>query len=269
MQKLRKPLISLLLSFSSTGLGQVYNGEIKKAFVFVCLTFFVPFILGIYFFQNPYLFYLLTITVLCVYVCNCYDAYVSAKNICSINIRGYNRWFFYLLYFICISIFLQIVLLNTFKQNFFEAFKVSSQSMVPTLLQGDQIVVKKSSPSLVNFSNNDVVVFTLPESPDVNNVKRIIALEDQYVELNNNKLYINSKLIKEEHAKYIHAGIKNFPKTKVPKNCIFVLGDNRDMSRDSRYFTNPFIDMTRIKAKVLYVYFNKKHVLSRLGVWIF
>lgn len=150
-----------------------------------------------------------------------------------------------------------------------EAFKIPSGSMIPTLRIGDHILVSKLSygiraPLYDGFiyqygepQRGDIVVFTRPEDPGTNIIKRVIGLPGDLVEVRDTKVFINNQLIYEPYARYELDGIKSFGPERVPAGHVLVLGDNRDHSRDSRFWEDtPFLDIQRIKGRALIVYWS-------------
>jgi signal peptidase I len=172
----------------------------------------------------------------------------------------YSRSFFPVLLFVLII-----------RSFIFEPFRIPSGSMMPTLLQGDYIFVKKYSYGLRlpvvetkiietgQPERGDVVVFRLPEEPTVNYIKRVVGLPGDTVEYVNHRLTVNGEPVPlardtnsplddssprfienlgdREHAILIaHPG--NTVRDgvyRVPEGHYFMLGDNRDNSRDSRF----------------------------------
>ena len=157
-----------------------------------------------------------------------------------------------------------------------EAFKIPSSSMEPTLDIGDHILVNKLSyglripfrtETLYDFRlphRGDVVVFTLPEDPNTNIIKRVVGLPGDRVEVRGMKLLVNGEVNEKdsEHAKWLLGGKKELEPVIVPEGKVILLGDNRDQSKDSRYWTNangdpdPFLDISRIKGRAFVVYWN-------------
>lgn len=137
---------------------------------------------------------------------------------------------------IVISLLIAILVKSLLVQAFF----IPSESMVPTLKVGDRVLVNKLAYDYGDVDRGDVVVFEAPpearsaEIADL--VKRVIGLPGDTVEARDDgAVYVNGKRLDEP---YLPPGTTttNLPPTKVPAGHIFVMGDNRGASRDSRYF---------------------------------
>ncbi|CAN2041750.1 signal peptidase I [Candidatus Magnetomoraceae bacterium gMMP-15] len=167
------------------------------------------------------------------------------------------------------------VILALFIRTFIvQAFKIPSGSMKPTLQIGDHILVNKFIYGVkIPFSNKtiipvstpereDIVVFKFPQDPGKDFIKRTIGLPGDVVEIKNKKVYINNKLFKDGHAFYtdlysIPGNLQprdNYGPITVPKNSIFVMGDNRDHSFDSRFWG--FVDMDALKGEAFIIYWS-------------
>lgn len=178
-----------------------------------------------------------------------------------------------------------------------EAYKIPSGSMIPTLRIGDYILVNKLSygvrvpvrlrkpegfelPWEDGFvfrysqpSRGDIVVFTRPDDPRtiedesrVNLIKRVIGLGGETVEVRGPKVLINGAPLDEPYARWINGGAieGDFGPEQVPEGSIFLLGDNRDNSKDSRFWGEPFLDVGRVKGRALIIYWSLDS-LSRIG----
>jgi len=135
---------------------------------------------------------------------------------------------------------LAALLVKTF---LFQAFRIPSESMVPTLLVGDRVLVNKVSYKLHDVHRGDVVVFTRPEKlqdpsgmePE-DLIKRVVAVGGDTVVARDGVLYVNNRPMTEP---YVQKGAGTFhldESVTVPKGQVFVMGDNRENSQDSRYF---------------------------------
>jgi signal peptidase I len=178
-----------------------------------------------------------------------------------------------------IVIVMIVLLIRTFVA---QAYNIPSGSMKPTLLVGDFILVNKLVYRFSEPQRGDIVVFKYPIDPNVDFIKRIIALPGEEVEVRNNQVFINGKPLplievgkgeengvrKVIYEEVMPEGIKHkvqfyedFPFSKrdfgpvvVPPNHYFVMGDNRDNSEDSRYWG--FLPRENIVGKAFVIYFS-------------
>ena len=126
--------------------------------------------------------------------------------------------------------------------------RVSGSSMHDTLIDGDILLLKKYDKS---YDRYDIVVF------DRNNemlIKRVMGLPGETIEIKDSKIYINDEEIKDIETDLITSDLE---KTFIPKDTYFVLGDNRTVSNDSRYF-GP-VSKNDIKGTVSFVVFPFSH----------
>lgn len=158
-----------------------------------------------------------------------------------------------------------------------EAFKIPSGSMIPTLKIGDHLLVCKFSYGLRILgiretvlrystpSRGNIVVFTRDDEPGsnedesgVNIIKRVVGLPGETVEVRGTKVYINGQPLEEPYARWDQGGLLegNFGPRTIPENHVFLLGDNRDHSRDSRFWDNPFLDIKYIKGRAWVIYWS-------------
>jgi signal peptidase I len=120
-----------------------------------------------------------------------------------------------------------------------QAFYIPSESMVPTLVKNDRVLVNKLSYKLHDVHRGDVVVFTAPPGAATAQVKdlikRVVGLPGETIEGRNGSIFINNKPLDEP---YLPPDVRSrdFPPEKVPPDRVWVLGDNRQDSRDSTFF---------------------------------
>lgn len=180
-----------------------------------------------------------------------------------------------------------VILAFFLRSTIVEAYKIPSSSMVPTLHIGDFILVNKLSYGLrLPFVDElvyqydtprrgDVIVFTRPDLPsteedesETNLIKRVVGLPGETVEVRGTKVYINGELLNgdDEHAHWVSGGIKDFGPMKIPENHLFMMGDNRDASKDSRFWVEDHysLDVKRVKGRAFVIYWNKEFELGRI-----
>lgn len=134
---------------------------------------------------------------------------------------------------------------------------IPTSSMEATLNVGDRGIAWRLAYLMTDPSRNDVVVF---DGSDKLLVKRIIGLPKDKIEIIDGQLYINDVIIKESFIKAPMIG--NYGPYFVPENHYFMLGDNRNISKDSRYWEDPYIDRKMIKGKMLFKYFPSFKVVG-------
>lgn len=134
---------------------------------------------------------------------------------------------------------------------------VEGNSMRPTVSNGDKILIEKLSYYFDKPIVGDLVVFKYSADTRKRIIKRVIALEGARVSIRNNKLFINSKHISEDYL--LEYSMEDFNEIVVPKDTVFVLGDNRNYSIDSRNDDIGFVRKKLIVGKAFYrIYpFNK------------
>jgi len=172
------------------------------------------------------------------------------------------------------AIVIAIVLALFIRTFIVQAFKIPSGSMIPTLLIGDHILVSKFIYGVkLPFVNTtiipgadpdyqDIVVFEYPKDPKKDYIKRVIGLPGDMVEIKDKVVYINGEKINDSHAYFsdtrgsplINRPRDNYGPVKVPDDSIFVMGDNRDHSYDSRFWG--FVQKDALKGKAFIVYFS-------------
>jgi signal peptidase I len=171
------------------------------------------------------------------------------------------------------AIIVAIVLALFIRTFVVQAFKIPSGSMLNTLLIGDHILVNKfiygvrlpfAGSVLIPVTepkHDDIVVFKFPEDPSKDFIKRVVGIEGDTIEIRNKKVYVNGELQENDFAIYLDPYIQhseqnrdNLGPLKVPENSIFVMGDNRDYSYDSRFWG--FVDLKDLKGKAFMIYWS-------------
>jgi signal peptidase I len=167
------------------------------------------------------------------------------------------------------------VLLALFIRTFVvQAFKIPSGSMKQTLQIGDHILVNKFIYGVkIPFSNKtlipikapkqgDIVVFKFPDDPSKDYIKRVIAVAGDVVEIRAKKVFINGKPLDMKMAIFLDPTVipkayqprDNYGPATVPENALFVMGDNRDHSFDSRFWG--FVNLRHVKGMAFMIYWS-------------
>lgn len=174
-----------------------------------------------------------------------------------------------------IEAILVAILLALFIRSFIvQAFKIPSGSMKETLQIGDHILVNKfiygirlpfTGHTLVPIKDpmrEDIIVFEFPEDPDKDFIKRVVAVAGDEVQIRNKTLFVNGKEQAGAYAVYgddrvLPGNIQprdNFGPIQVPEHKVFVMGDNRDFSYDSRFWG--FVDLRAVRGKAFMIYWS-------------
>jgi signal peptidase I len=179
-----------------------------------------------------------------------------------------------------------LVLAIVIRTFFVQAYKIPSGSMEPTLLVGDHILVNKilyglRMPDsifgvqlipglpygqylfrLEPIHRDDVIVFVFPPDPTKDFIKRVIGLPGDTIQIKNGHVWLNGSRMNDPHAHYEVADNErslisprdNFGPVTVPPDHIFVMGDNRDRSYDSRFWG--FVDENAVEGRAMIIYWS-------------
>ena len=143
----------------------------------------------------------------------------------------------------------------------FEGIYLASDSMAPTLPTGRHIFANKFAYLTGGPRRGDVIMFDAPYDPEKGLVKRVVAVAGDTVEIRNKHVIVNGQELVEPYVQYLRPDDilvgDNHPQVTVPAGDVFVLGDNRDVSKDSRDWKNaagewsPFVPVSHIRGRVM------------------
>jgi len=189
------------------------------------------------------------------------------------------------------SLAIALVLAIVIRGFVLQGFKIPSASMLPTLQTGDHLLINKLRYGLhvpllgswlARYAEpqfDDVVVFAFPLDRSQDYVKRVIAVSGERVEIRNKRVFVDDQRRDTEHA-FFAEGIDGPPESSlrdnygpatVPSGHLFVLGDNRDRSHDSRFWGFVPVDEVEGEAMVIYWSWDQQDRWvrwERLGGWI-
>lgn len=163
-----------------------------------------------------------------------------------------------------------VVLMLVVRTLLLQAFRIPSASMRDTLLEGDFLFVSKVDygpnlpfthvrlPGLRAPRRGDIIVFQWPRDPSQDFIKRCIAVPGETVEIRRKRVYVNGRPLDEPYV--LHTDPledptrDNMPPQVVPPGHLFMMGDNRENSADSRSWG--FLPMPLVKGRAVFIYFS-------------
>jgi signal peptidase I len=289
----RKPLFAVALSFFLIGLGQVYNGKLRKGILFFVASFILPYLFFQFSVVGPdqtlIIFLVFSIAAsLGIFIWAARDAWKQAKRMeKSYKLKVYNRLTLYILLVIVLNLFSFKPIVNWQKICFFALpYRMSTGSMAPTILPGDLIMTDKRIDHVsknLGLKRGELVVFKFPRDKKKHFIKRIIGLPGDKIELRGMELYVNgnqwtAQEVPQPEGKwdenmkkgtttfyekgdsgthivsYFREAERKDLSVSVPEGCCFVLGDNRDNSADSRHWG--YVPLIDIVSRARLVYFS-------------
>ncbi len=180
------------------------------------------------------------------------------------------------------AIFIALLLALFIRTFILQAFKIPSGSMEKTLLIGDHILVSKFAygihiPNEIPFldiklfddiilsqevpKRGEIIVFKYPKNESRDFIKRVIGVPGDILEVRRQKVYINNQLYEEEHVWHTEMPQNDrfvprddFGPVIVPPKHLFMMGDNRENSQDSRFWG--FLNIDKVKGKALVIYWS-------------
>ena len=147
-------------------------------------------------------------------------------------------------------------------------YKIPASSLLPTIMAGDWIVTLKFW-SKENIKRRDLIVFPYPPEPSIDYIKRVIGLPGEKLEITKDQVFINGEPLDEPYAYFEPKEktsredqgltdlqpVSRYGPVVVPKGKLFVMGDNRYNSADSRYWG--FVELVTVKSKAWFIYWSQ------------
>lgn len=151
-----------------------------------------------------------------------------------------------------ISIAIAVVLALFIRHFVVELYLVDGPSMRPTLQNQERLVVNKFIYNLHDPERGDILVFQYPKDPSRDFIKRVIAIPGDTIEIKDGHIYVNGELKNEPYILSTTRG--DYPLATVPEGHIFVMGDNRNNSEDSRFADVGMVPFDLIKGKAILIF---------------
>lgn len=150
---------------------------------------------------------------------------------------------------IIIALIAALLLLNFVVLN----ATIPTESMHPTIEVNNRIFANRLAYLFSEPKRGDIIVFKAPDEENILYVKRVIGLPGETVEIKNTKVYINGNPIEEPYISVTMTG--TYGPYKVPEGKYFMMGDNRNNSKDSRLWQNKYLDKNKIQGKAVLKYY--------------
>lgn len=247
--KRRNPLVAFVLSLLTLGLGQVYNGQLKKgiSFYIIGLVLTVLILIGsAYSFTGAVVSFIISLVF---YLWFLIDAPINAVKSKDYQLKPYNKWYLYILV-IAIILIVNVFLLAPNLPV--KSYRSAGSSMAPALRDGDRFMVNQLYYRNHQPKRGDLVLFIPPSDSKRLYIKRIVALGGDQLEIKETGIFINGAPLKRTWTTLEESAV---PFTgDVPKDTVFVVGDNLNASKDSREF-GP-VKLQDLKGKVLYLFWS-------------
>ena len=267
----RQPWIAAVLSLLCTGLGHLYCGKGLKGLVLflVSLLFTPTVVLASLAGPSTWILWGIICCALAsvgIYLYATIDAFCVARHLPQTNSKHeYNHPLVYGL-FMLVGMTYPIGSTWFLRDSILEAFYVPASSMTPNILKGDRVLVNKIAIRQALPQRGEIVVFRAPRQRDMRYIKRVIGLPGDTVAVRADDVYLNGKKLERTDVpasslsaiqQQVTGGVyaetnsgcryrvmldqqsavrTDFPEMTVPEDMLFVLGDNRRQSRDSRDF---------------------------------
>jgi len=293
LRSVEKALLAFLLSILTPGLGQIYNGQLTKgALCFGGLLgfFLVSTTVGLaHHFAG---FILHSVLVYSLYLFTIAEAVRTAVRQVRADRRPVHTWRSYILGISLLTIWLFVAGNIPDKIPGVRGYSIPAESMAPTLISEDRILVDMRYYSSHSPRRGDLIIFKFPYQDHPNYIKRVIGVPGDHIKIVDQEVYLNGEKQNEPYVRHDSAAsydpfLYNFPPAShaepissmqpewadqitkyvqngelvVPPGNYFALGDNRDDSWDSRYW-GP-IAQDKIFGKALFIYWSKDK--SRIG----
>ncbi len=278
----RRPQLAALMSLLLPGFGQLYNGECNKAIwlflIFTGIIVPVPVLVALYLpgaLTVPLLLIGLALTIIC-WIYAVADAWRGARQRSDYLPAAWQQSGVYLLVFVACNVLALPLMIGYVRANLLESFRIPSSSMSPSILQGDYLFADKryNCPNCkYAVARGDLAVFTYPNDRTLRYIKRIIGLPGDRVQLQGRAFTVNGQPLSvselaqaqgllvierlgERQWSVLWNPLEKLPADRewvVPQGQVFVLGDSRSQSTDSRGFgTVPLQDVIGRARQVWY-----------------
>lgn len=131
--------------------------------------------------------------------------------------------------------------------------KVPSGSMENTIMTGDRVIGFRLSYAFDEPQRGDIVIFKYPDDESILYIKRIIGMPGDHIMVKEGSVFVNGEVLDEPYLDVVTNG--TFGPYDVPEDSYFMMGDNRNMSADSRVWDNTYVHKDKILGKAIFKYY--------------
>ncbi len=159
-----------------------------------------------------------------------------------------------------VSIVAAVVMALLIRTFIVELYIVDGPSMRPTLQHEERLIVNKFIYRVRNPEKGEILIFKYPRDTSRDFIKRVIATGGDTIEIKDGRVYVNDQMLKEDYI--LEKTRTEYPKVTVPEGTVFVMGDNRNNSDDSRFADVGFVPLDLIKGKAVVVFWPLDNMQS-------
>ena len=284
----REPWLAALANFGGSGLGHVYSGQALTGLLLLggaMLTMLLVGAVVVWLPPSPIaatLVWFLPLGYVCAATGLGWRAARAAPQ--PFVPRWYNRWYWYLAYASVVYVSLVVGAVPWIRRHLFEAFRVPSGSMEPAVLAGEFLMVPRTGSARCHPQRGAMVGYTWVEKPGLKTIKRIAGMGGDTLAMRGGQLLLNGQAVHEPYVRHdatlVHADsperakmrawqvehfvgtvpasynpdVSDWGPVAVPHGMMFVLGDNRDHSYDSRHYG--FVPTANVLGQPRLVYWS-------------
>jgi signal peptidase I len=294
MQKLPKPWLAGVLSLLGLGAGHFYAGTYLRATIIALALIASTIALRAWSYLGPWHFLGAGLTALALSVWLIWDSMRIARDAKPFQRPAQRRWVLWVLFVLVSNLAQEISRIGAMNRHWLkeaQSFSIPSDSMSPTLLKGNHVLADLEAYRDKPIERGDIIVFRHPQNMIM--IKRVIGVGGDTIEMRKRALFLNGKPIhvkatgekppefaaqgseayeetiggKTYRVLYSTDALQDHFKTQVPDGMVYVLGDHRDFSNDSRFW-GP-VSSDEVLGKALFVYFrlNTDSGNWRLSLW--
>jgi signal peptidase I len=150
------------------------------------------------------------------------------------------------------TLVLVVVFVVTIRAFVVEAYVIHGKSMEPTFHDSERLLISKFAPRFEELHRGDIVIFNHPDEPGKRLIKRVIGLPGEEIQIVDGRVYVDGTLVDEPYLEATLRDGTHMAKVLIEADHYFVLGDNRDISNDSRRMGTVPRDAVVGKALVLF-----------------